>query len=50
MWYVSYAARLGERYDQRPEWFEPSLAEMIEAGRRISGVQHGQAVGPYRVL
>ena len=43
MWYVSYAARLGERYDQRPEWFEPSLAEMIEAGRRISGVQHGQA-------
>ena len=43
MWYVSYAARLGERYDQRPEWFEPSLAEMIEAGRRISGVQHAQA-------
>src|SRR2546428_11149755 len=43
MWYVSFAARLGERYDQRPEWFEPSLAEMIEAGRRISGVQHGQA-------
>src|SRR5262252_4829387 len=43
MWYVSYAARLGERYDQRPEWFEPSLAEMIEAGRRISGVQYGQA-------
>src|SRR5256712_10547563 len=29
MWYVSFAARLGERYDQRPEWFEPSLAEMI---------------------
>jgi Asp-tRNA(Asn)/Glu-tRNA(Gln) amidotransferase A subunit family amidase len=43
MWYVSFAARLGERYDQRPEWFEPSLAEMIEAGRHISGVQHGQA-------
>jgi aspartyl-tRNA(Asn)/glutamyl-tRNA(Gln) amidotransferase subunit A len=43
LWYVSYAVRLGERYDQRPEWFEPSLAEMIEAGRRISGVQHGQA-------
>ena len=30
--------------EQRPEWFEPSLAEMIEAGRRISGVQHGQAM------
>jgi len=43
MWYVSFAARLSERYDQRPEWFEPSLAEMIEAGRHISGVQHGQA-------
>ena len=43
MWYVSYAARLGDRYEQRPEWFEPSFAEMIEAGRRISGVQHGQA-------
>jgi hypothetical protein len=27
----SYAARLGARYDQQPEWFEPSLAEMIEA-------------------
>lgn len=43
LWYVSYAARLGERYDERPDWFEPSLAEMIEAGRRISGVQHGRA-------
>ena len=43
MWYVSYAAHLGERYDQRAEWCEPSLVEMIEAGRRISGVQHGQA-------
>jgi Asp-tRNA(Asn)/Glu-tRNA(Gln) amidotransferase A subunit family amidase len=43
-WYVSYAARNAERYEQRPEWFEPSFAEMIEAGRRISGVQHGQAM------
>ena len=43
MWYVSYAARLGHHYDQRPEWFEPSLAEMIEAGRRISGEEHGRA-------
>jgi len=43
MWYVSYTARFGERYDQRPEWFEPSFAEMIDAGRRISAVQHGQA-------
>jgi Asp-tRNA(Asn)/Glu-tRNA(Gln) amidotransferase A subunit family amidase len=43
-WFVSYAARNAERYEQRPEWFEPSFAEMIEAGRRISGVQHGQAM------
>jgi aspartyl-tRNA(Asn)/glutamyl-tRNA(Gln) amidotransferase subunit A len=43
LWYVSYAARFGERYDERPDWFEPSFAEMIEAGRRISGVQHGRA-------
>lgn len=28
----SSAARLGERYDQQPESFERSLAEMIEAG------------------
>jgi Asp-tRNA(Asn)/Glu-tRNA(Gln) amidotransferase A subunit family amidase len=39
-WYVSFAARLGAQYDERPEWFEPSMAEMIEAGRRASGVEH----------
>jgi Asp-tRNA(Asn)/Glu-tRNA(Gln) amidotransferase A subunit family amidase len=43
MWYVSYAARFGEPYNQHPEWFEPSFAEMIEDGRQISGIQHGQA-------
>jgi Asp-tRNA(Asn)/Glu-tRNA(Gln) amidotransferase A subunit family amidase len=43
-WYVSYAARNAERYAQHPEWFEPSLVEMIEAGQRISGLQHGQAM------
>jgi Asp-tRNA(Asn)/Glu-tRNA(Gln) amidotransferase A subunit family amidase len=43
MWYVSYAARLGDRYDEQPDWFEPSLAEMIEAGRRVSGVEHSRA-------
>jgi Asp-tRNA(Asn)/Glu-tRNA(Gln) amidotransferase A subunit family amidase len=42
-WYVSYAARLGGKYDEQPDWFEPSLAEMIEAGRRVSGVEHGRA-------
>ena len=42
-WYVSMAARLGELYDQHPDAFEPSLAEMIEAGRSISGERHGRA-------
>lgn len=39
-WYVSFAARLGAQYDERPDWFEPSMAEMIEAGRHVSGVAH----------
>lgn len=39
-WYVSFAARLGEQYRQQPTWFEPSLAEMIEAGLRASGVDY----------
>ena len=42
-WYVSMAARLGRVYDQRPDAFEPTLVEMIEAGRRISGEEHGLA-------
>ena len=42
-WHVSYAARIGHLYDERPEWFEPSLAEMIEAGRTVSGVALGKA-------
>lgn len=39
-WYVSYAARLGAQYDQNPAWMDPTLAAMIEAGRRASGVDH----------
>lgn len=42
-WYVSMAAGLGKSYDQHPEAFESTLAEMIEAGRRISGEEHGRA-------
>ena len=42
-WHVSYAARIGHLYDRQPDWFEPSLAEMIEAGRATSGIQHGEA-------
>jgi Asp-tRNA(Asn)/Glu-tRNA(Gln) amidotransferase A subunit family amidase len=43
-WYVSYATRNAERYKQQPTWFEPSLAEMIEAGLRLSAVQYGLAL------
>ena len=42
-WNVSYASRNAERYAQRPEWFEPSLVEMIEAGQRVSAVELGLA-------
>jgi Asp-tRNA(Asn)/Glu-tRNA(Gln) amidotransferase A subunit family amidase len=42
-WHVSYAARLGHLYDKQPAWFEPSLVDMIAAGRQISGVAHGEA-------
>lgn len=36
-WYASFAGRFGQLYDRQPDWIEPSLAEMIEAGRRVSG-------------
>ena len=39
-WYVSFAARLGEQYRQKPEWFEPSLAAMVEAGLAASGIDY----------
>lgn len=43
MWHVSYVARIGHLYDERPEWFEPSLADMIEAGRSTSGEEVAKA-------
>jgi Asp-tRNA(Asn)/Glu-tRNA(Gln) amidotransferase A subunit family amidase len=43
LWHCSMAWRHGERYAQRPEWFEPSMAEMIEAGRRCSSEEIGRA-------
>lgn len=42
-WFVSMAARVGKIYDENPEAFEPSLAEMIRQGRRFSGEDHGRA-------
>lgn len=39
-WYVTFAARLGAQYREKPEWFETSLAEMIDAGFAASGVDY----------
>ena len=44
IWQVAFAARLGERYAAEPGWFEPELAGMIEAGRRVSAVELGRAM------
>ena len=43
MWFSTMAARHGDRYRQRPEWFEPSFAKMIEAGLSMSGEDVGKA-------
>ncbi len=40
---VGMAGRLVERADERPEWIEPTLMEIIERGRRVSGVEHARA-------
>ena len=42
-WFVSMAARVGHAYDESPDAFEPSLAEMIRQGRRYTGEEHGRA-------
>src|SRR5215212_2198448 len=43
LYQVLQAARRGAEYDQRPEWTEPTLAKMIEAGRTFSAVEHQKA-------
>ena len=40
---VANAARHAERAAQRPEWIEPSLMQMVEDGRRVSGIDHARA-------
>ena len=44
LWYGSMAWRHGERYAERPEWFEPSMAEMIEEGLVNGGELEGEAL------
>ena len=41
---VSQASRQIDRAEQRPEWIEPTLMQMIENGKRVSAVQHGKAL------
>jgi Asp-tRNA(Asn)/Glu-tRNA(Gln) amidotransferase A subunit family amidase len=43
LWHASMAWRHGQRYAERPEWFEPSMAEMIEAGLGYSSAEIGSA-------
>jgi Asp-tRNA(Asn)/Glu-tRNA(Gln) amidotransferase A subunit family amidase len=43
LWDVSTAIRNVERYEQHPDWFEPSMAAQIEHGRGVSVVELGQA-------
>jgi Asp-tRNA(Asn)/Glu-tRNA(Gln) amidotransferase A subunit family amidase len=44
LWHASMAHRHGARYRERPEWFDPSLAEQIEAGFRLSAEELGAAM------
>ena len=43
LWHASMAHRQGARYRERPDLFEPSLAEMVEAGLRLTTTQLGDA-------
>jgi amidase len=43
LWHTNMAARFSVQLDERPDWFEPSLRGMIEAGRRLSGLDVGRA-------
>jgi Asp-tRNA(Asn)/Glu-tRNA(Gln) amidotransferase A subunit family amidase len=36
-WYASMLARHGERFRQRPEWFEPSMTAQIEGAMAYTG-------------
>jgi Asp-tRNA(Asn)/Glu-tRNA(Gln) amidotransferase A subunit family amidase len=43
LWHNNFAARFSGQLDERPEWIEPSLRKMIEAGRALSGMDVGRA-------
>lgn len=43
LWDFQLAARNQERLDQRPDWFEPDLRQMIEHGRQATSAELGHA-------
>ena len=43
LWDFQLAARNLERVQRRPDWFEPSLRDMIERGRRATSDELGRA-------
>ena len=43
LWHANMAARFSDQLDERPDWIEPSLRGMIEAGRQLSGLEVGRA-------
>jgi Asp-tRNA(Asn)/Glu-tRNA(Gln) amidotransferase A subunit family amidase len=44
LWDYSTFIRNAARFEQRPDWFEPSMVEQMERGRRASGVEIGRAI------
>jgi len=41
---VSIAARQVDRAAERPEWIEPTMMQMIENARQVSGIEYGKAL------
>jgi Asp-tRNA(Asn)/Glu-tRNA(Gln) amidotransferase A subunit family amidase len=41
---VGVAARQSERIAEHPDWIEPSLLEMFDHARGVSGIEHSQAL------
>ncbi len=44
IWEVGIAARHIDRATERPDWIEPSLAQMIHNGSRVSAIEYGKAL------
>jgi len=43
LWHMNMAARFSDQLDEHPDWIDPTLRTMIEAGRRLSGLEAGRA-------